>query len=170
MWKDFKEFAFKGNVINLAVGVIIGGAFGKIVASVVSDLIMPVVGLLTGGANFSNMFVVLKPVEGVDVSTLEQAIEANIPTLNYGQFITQVIDFLIIAIVIFLMIKAISTAQKTVKKEEVAVEEAPTTRVCDFCKTVIDIEATRCPACTSVLEPVVVEDAKDADEAVGQEA
>ncbi|MFA7206977.1 MAG: large conductance mechanosensitive channel protein MscL [Saccharofermentanales bacterium] len=153
MWKEFKAFAFKGNVIDLAVGVIIGGAFGKIVSSIVNDLIMPLVGLLTGGANFTNMFVPLKEIPaGTTVTTLEEAVAANIPTLNYGLFITQVIDFLIIALVIFLMIKAISGTKAKMAKKEEAPAAAPTTKVCPFCKTAVDITATRCPACTSNLE------------------
>lgn len=153
MWKDFKAFAFKGNVIDLAVGVIIGGAFGKIVASIVNDLIMPLIGLLTGGANFANLFLILKqPPAGVTVTTLEEAVAANVPTLNYGMFLTHVIDFLIIAVVIFLMVKAISTAKaKAVRKTEEA-PAAPVTKVCPYCKTTVDITATRCPACTSNLD------------------
>ena len=153
MWKEFKAFAFKGNVFDLAVAVIIGGAFGKIVASIVNDLIMPLVGLLTGGANFANMFVLLKkPPSGTTITTLEEAVAANIPTLNYGMFITHVIDFLIIAVVIFLMVKAVTKSkEKVVKKKEVPAE-APTTKVCPYCKTTVDVSATRCPACTSTLE------------------
>ncbi len=153
MWKDFKAFAFKGNVIDLAVAVIIGGAFGKIVASLVNDLIMPLIGLLTGGMNFANMFVVLKEVPaGTTVTTIEEAVAANIPTLNYGMFITHVIDFVIIAFVIFMMIRAMSKAKERLTPRKEAVAEEPVTKVCPYCKTAVDIAATRCPACTSNLE------------------
>jgi large conductance mechanosensitive channel len=162
MWKEFKAFALKGNVIDLAVGVIIGAAFGKIISSVVNDIIMPLIGLLTGAKNFSNFFLMLKkpPADAV-ITTIEEAKALNIPTLNYGVFITNVIDFLIVAFVIFMMVKAITkfkdvTAARLLKKngasQEPVPEPAPTTKVCPFCRTAIDIEATRCPACTSTLE------------------
>ena len=153
MWKDFKAFAFKGNVIDLAIAVIIGGAFGKIIASLVNDIIMPVIGLITGGANFANMFVVLKKVPaGTTVTTIEEAVAANIPTLNYGMFITHIIDFLIIAFVIFLMIRSMAKAKERAESKKEKVAEEPVTKVCPYCKTSVDIAATRCPACTSNLE------------------
>lgn len=153
MWKDFKAFAFKGNVMDLAVAVIIGGAFGKIVTSLVNDLIMPLIGLLTGGVNFANLFVALKEVPaGTQITTVEEAVAANIPTLNYGIFIMQILNFLIIALSIFLMIRMFSKAKEArTKKEEAQVEE-PKTKVCPYCKSQIDIQATRCPACTSQLD------------------
>ena len=149
MFKEFKEFALKGNVVDMAVGVIIGGAFGKIVSSVVSDLIMPLVGLITGKMNFANMFVLLGEVPpDKTVVTIEQAKELNIPTFNYGQFLTSVIDFFIMAFVIFLFVKLINRLKKIGKKEVAAPK---TTKKCVYCRTVIDIEATRCPHCTSEL-------------------
>ena len=151
-FKEFKEFALRGNVIDLAVGVIIGGAFQAIVNSVINDLIMPFVGLLTGGANFSEQFVILKLPEGVaeaDVVSLEVAKELGVATFNYGAFITAVINFIIMAIVIFLLVKGINKLQN-IKKKPVE-EAAPTTKVCPFCKSEIAIEATRCPHCTSEL-------------------
>ena len=159
MWKDFKAFALKGNIMDLAVGVIIGGAFGKIVASLVSDMIMPLIGLITGGKNFTNMFVLLrKAPAGAAVTTLEEAKALNIPTLNYGAFITQIIDFVIIAFVIFMFIRMmVKLSTVTVKKiknrkgESVQVE-IPTTKDCPFCRTTIHIEAVRCPNCTSQLD------------------
>lgn len=159
MWKEFKEFALKGNVMDLAVGVIIGAAFGKIVTSLVGDIIMPLIGLLTGGKNFANIFFLLKKAPtGTVITTLEEAKAANIPTLNYGAFISQIIDFLIIAFVIFMVIRMMSkissaTAKKFKKKKgEPEVVELPTIKECPFCKTTIHIDAVRCPNCTSKLD------------------
>ena len=147
MLKEFKEFISKGNVMDLAVGVIIGGAFGKIVSSLVNDVIMPLIGLILGGTDMSNYFLTL---DGGQYATLAQAQEAGAATLNYGLFITQVINFLIIAFVIFLMVKAVNKARSLTKKPEV--EAAPTTKECPYCKSTIDISATRCPNCTSELK------------------
>ena len=145
MFKEFKAFAMRGNVIDLAIGVIIGGAFGKIVSSFVTDVIMPLIGLLLGKINFANLFVNLS---GEDYSSLVAAQEAGAPTLNYGLFINAIVDFLIVAFVIFLVIKGINKLQKP-KPEPVV---APTTKKCAYCFTEIAIEATRCPNCTSQLE------------------
>ncbi len=145
MLKEFKEFAMKGNVVDMAVGVVIGGAFGKIVTSLVNDLIMPLIGVLTGGLDFTNKFVSL---DGNTYLTFAEAQEANAATINYGLFITTIIDFLIIALSIFLVIKQLNKLQK----KEPVVEEAPTTKNCPYCFTEIAIEATRCPNCTSNLE------------------
>lgn len=147
MLKEFKEFISKGSVMDLAVGVIIGGAFSKIVSSLVDDIIMPIVGLLLGGADISNYFVTL---DGGKYATLAEAQEAGAATLNYGLFITQIINFLIIAFVIFMMVKAVNKARALTKKPEA--EAAPTTKVCPYCKSTIDINATRCPNCTSELK------------------
>lgn len=159
MFKEFKAFALKGNVIDLAIGVIIGGAFGKIVTSLVNDVIMPLVGLFTGNINYSNMFVVLKGIpDGVTVVTAEDAKKLNLPTLNYGAFLTQVIDFLIMALVIFFFIKLISHLSKLTEKviPGGAKKDVPpppkTTKICPFCCSEIKIEATRCPHCTSQLD------------------
>ena len=141
MYKEFKEFAVRGNVIDMAVGVIIGGAFGKIVSSLVDNIIMPPVGLLLGGVDFSNLFINLGEVP---VTTLAEAKELNMPVLAYGQFLNTVVDFLIIAFVIFLCIRQMN---KLFPKPE----EAPK-RHCDFCCEVIADEATRCPHCTAILE------------------
>lgn len=142
MLKEFKEFINRGNVVDMAVGVIIGGAFGKIVSSLVEDVIMPLIGKITGGGSVANLFVSL---DGNNYATIEAAQEAGAATLNYGTFIQSIIDFLIIAFVIFLFVKQINK----MKKEEP--EAAPTTKECPFCKTEIAIEATRCPNCTSQL-------------------
>lgn len=145
MLKEFKEFALKGNVTDLAIGVIIGAAFGSIVTSLVDDIIMPLIGLLTGGINFTDYFI---SFDGVEYSTLAQAQDAGAATLNYGQFFGIVLNFIIIAFSIFIAIRWINKS----KKEEVVVEEEPTVKNCVFCKTEIPIEATRCPHCTSQLE------------------
>lgn len=153
---EFKAFALRGNVIDLAVGVIIGGAFQAIVKSLVDDLIMPFVGLATGGINFTDQFLVLKLAEGVDAGatypSLTAAKEAGATVFAYGSFITAVINFIIMAIVIFLFVKAINNLHKIGKKKEEPVEEAPTTKICPFCKSEIAIEATRCAHCTSELK------------------
>ena len=146
MWKDFKKFAFKGNVMDLAVAVIIGGAFGLIVKSLVNDIIMPLVGKLLGNTDFANLFVVLG--DG-SFETLADAQAAGVATLNYGLFINTLINFVIIALSIFLIVKLMEKAKK---KEEPAPAAAPITKNCPYCKTDISIEATKCPNCTSTLE------------------
>ena len=150
---EFKAFALRGNVIDLAVGVIIGGAFQAIVTSVINDLIMPWVGLITGGVNFADQFAIIKLPEGVDaaaVTSVDVAKELGVTTFNYGSFITAVINFLIMAIVIFLLVRGINRLTSLKKKEEAPA--APTTKVCPFCKSEIAIDATRCPHCTSEVE------------------
>ena len=149
--KEFKEFIMRGNVMDLAVGVIIGGAFGAIVTAFIDNMIMPFIGLLTGGMDFSQQFIVLKAPDGMEASqikSIEQAKEVGANVWGYGAFITAVINFLIIALVIFLIVKAVNKAANLRKKEE---EAEPTTKVCPFCCTEIDIKATRCPHCTSEL-------------------
>ncbi len=143
MLKEFKEFVVRGNVLDLAVAVIIGGAFGKIVTSFVNDVLMPPIGLLLGGVDFANLFISLN---GQAYASLADAQAAGAPTINYGVFLNTVIDFVIVAFVIFLIVKA---ANKT-KKQEPA-PAAPTTRECPHCFTTISIKATRCPNCTSQL-------------------
>lgn len=151
--KEFQEFVMRGNVIDLAVGVIIGGAFQSIVTSVINDLIMPVIGLITGGINFNEQFVVLKNPTGEEFASLEAAKAAGATTFNYGSFITAVLNFLIMALVIFLLVKGINKLRSLGhrKTEVVEVVVAPTTKKCPYCCTEIAIEATRCPHCTSVL-------------------
>ena len=150
---EFKTFAMRGNVMDLAVGVIVGGAFQKIVTSVINDLIMPFIGLLTGGLNFNEQFLILRLPEGVDraaVTSIDAAKQLGVTTFNYGSFITAVIDFLIMTFVIFLLVKGINRLSEVrihPKKEEEP--EAPTTKICPFCKSEIAIDATRCPHCTS---------------------
>lgn len=147
---EFKTFIMRGNVIDLAVGVIIGGAFQSIVNSLVNDIIMPVISLITGGIDFSNWFVVLG--EG-EFATAAEAAEAGVATLNYGTFISAIINFLIMAFVIFLIIKFLNRVSGKFKQEEAEEEAAaPTTKVCPYCKSEIDIAAVKCPHCTSDVE------------------
>lgn len=143
MLKEFKDFALRGNVLDMAVGVIIGAAFGKIVSSLVNDLLMPPIGLLLGNVDFSNLFFNLG---GEKFASLAEAQEAGAATINYGLFINTVIDFLIVALVIFLLIRQFNrmTAPKEVPAE-------PTTKSCPYCQTEIHIQASRCPSCTSEL-------------------
>lgn len=153
---EFKDFIMRGNVVDLAVAVIVGGAFQNIVNSFINDLVMPFIGLITGGINFADQFIVLKVPEGVDVAAVEAANTAADATAlgatvwGYGAFITAVINFILMAFVIFLLVKAINKAQSLGKKKEEKVE-AVTTKKCPFCCTEIAIEATRCPHCTSQL-------------------
>ena len=147
---EFKEFIMRGNVMDLAVGVIIGGAFQAIINSLVNDIIMPIITVITGGIDFTNWFISL---DGTKYSSLAAAQEAGASTLNYGVFITAVINFLLMATVIFCIIMAMNKAAAkaaALKKEEKKIE-APTTKKCKFCKSEIDIEATRCPHCTSQI-------------------
>ena len=141
--QDFKAFALKGNVMDMAVGVIIGGAFGAIVNSLVNDVIMPVISLATGKVDFSNLFVSL---DGTKYATLAEAQEAGGSVFAYGSFIQAVIEFLIIALCIFLVVKGVNKLRKPEP------EAAPTTKVCPFCKNEVPLEATRCGFCTSELK------------------
>ncbi|GAB4494999.1 MAG: large conductance mechanosensitive channel protein MscL [Anaerolineales bacterium] len=131
MLKEFRDFAMRGNVIDLAVGVIIGGAFGKIVGSLVNDILMPLIGLVLGGVNFA-----------------EQAIQIGDASVKWGAFVQAVIDFIIIAFVIFLIVKA---ANKAKKQEPAPAPAEPTTKECPFCLSTVSLKATRCPYCTSQL-------------------
>jgi large conductance mechanosensitive channel len=147
MLKEFKEFAMRGNVVDMAVGIIIGGAFGTIVKSLVSDVIMPPVGLLLGGVDFENLFVVLK--EGATsgpYAALVEAKEAGAVVISYGVFINAIISFLIVAFAVFLLIRSIN---KMKREEQEAPPAEPTTKDCPKCFTAIPIKATRCPNCTS---------------------
>lgn len=145
---EFKTFIMRGNVIDLAVGVIIGGAFQAIVNSLVNDVVSPVISLATKGINFADKFVVLTADE-VTFATVEAAKEAGYATLNYGSFITAVINFIIMATVIFLLVKGINKVSSIGKKKEEEAPAAPTTKICPFCKSEISIEAVKCPNCTS---------------------
>ena len=142
MFKEFRDFVVRGNVLDLAVAVIIGGAFGKIVTSFVNDVLMPPIGLLLGGVDFSNLFISL---DGIKYESLEAAKTAGAATINYGVFFNTVVDFVIVAFVIFLIVKTANKMQKP------APAAAPTTKECPHCFTTISIKAHRCPNCTSQL-------------------
>jgi large conductance mechanosensitive channel len=148
MLKEFKEFVLRGNVLDMAVGIIIGAAFGTIVASLVNDVIMPPIGLLLGGVDFANLFVLLKAGSpAAPYASLAEAQAAGAVTINYGVFINAVISFLIVAFVIFLLIRSINR----MRREEEAPPAEPTTKECPFCLSTIPIKATRCAFCTSEL-------------------
>jgi len=144
MLKEFKEFALKGNVIDLAIGIIIGAAFGKVVQSLVTDVIMPPIGMLAGKMDFSSLFINLS---GKSFETLAEAKKAGAATLNYGLFINNIVDFTIMAFVVFIMVKQINR----LKKAEPAAP-APDTKDCPFCLSKVPLKATRCSQCTSVFE------------------
>ena len=143
-FEDFKAFAMRGNVVDMAVGVVIGGAFGKITTSLVNDIFMPLLGILTGGVNFGGMFYAL---DGNQYASIEAATEAGVGTLNYGMFIQNIVDFVLIAFCMFLVVKAMMK----LKKPEPAPAPAKAPRLCPFCMTEIHDDATRCPHCTSEL-------------------
>lgn len=142
MLKEFKDFLMRGNVLDLAVAVVIGAAFGAVIASFVSDILMPPIGMLLGNVDFSNLFLSL---DGESYASLAAAQEAGAATINYGLFINSIINFVIIGFAIFMVVRA---ANRMKKPEAPA---APTTKDCPYCKTAIPLEATRCPNCTSQL-------------------
>ena len=142
MLKEFKEFAVRGNVVDMAVGIIMGAAFGKIITSFVSDVLMPPMGLLLGKVDFSNLFVNLS---GKSFATLAEAKAAGAATLNVGLFINTVIDFVLVAFAIFLLVKQVNRLKRQP-------EAAPTTKECIYCLSAVPIKATRCPHCTSELQ------------------
>jgi len=143
---EFQKFIMRGNVIDLAVGVIIGAAFQAIVNSLVNDIVMPLISLITGGIDFSNLFLSL---DGKHYATIKAAQEAGAATLNYGTFITAVINFVLMAFVIFLLVKFLNNVADRVHKNEP--EPEPTEKTCPYCQSRIPIKATRCPYCTSEL-------------------
>jgi large conductance mechanosensitive channel len=143
MFKEFKEFAIRGNVVDLAIGIIIGAAFGKIVNSFVNDILMPPIGLLLGKMDFSNLFINLS---GKEFASVAQAKAAGAATINYGLFLNNIIDFVIVAFAVFLIVKQINRLQR----EKPA--EAPVTKECPFCLSAVPLKATRCPNCTSELK------------------
>jgi len=147
--KDFKAFAVRGNVVDMAVGIIIGGAFGTIVKSLVDDVLMPPIGLALGNVDFSELFVTLRAGDPAGpYATVAAAKDAGAVTVNYGLFVNAVVSFLIVAFAVFLLVRAMVRLQR---KEEAA-PAAPTTKECDYCKTAIPIKAVRCPHCTSELK------------------
>jgi len=150
MLKDFRDFIMKGNVLDLAVAVIIGGAFGKIVSSFVTDIIMPPIGLLLGNVDFANLFVVMKGAVPAGTSLAEAQKIAGVVTWNWGLFVNNVINFLIVALAIFLVVRASNRMTTAFKKPAPAA--APTTKECPYCLSTVPIKATRCPNCTSELK------------------
>jgi large conductance mechanosensitive channel len=140
--KEFKEFAMKGNVLDMAIGIIIGAAFGKIITSLVGDVIMPPIGLILGRVDFSSLFLSLS---GTHYDSLAAAKAAGAPTINYGLFLNNVVDFLIVAFVIFLVVRQVNRWKKPVPAA------APATKECPYCFSAIPMKATRCPNCTSEL-------------------
>lgn len=145
MLKDFRSFLMRGNILDLAVAVVIGGAFGAIVTSFVKDILMPPIGLLLGKVDFTNLFIDLS---GGGYTTLAAAQEAGAATLNYGLFLNTIINFIIIAFAIFMILKGM---ERTKKKEAPAAPAAPATKECPYCISQVSLKATRCPNCTSQL-------------------
>jgi large conductance mechanosensitive channel len=145
MLKEFKEFAVRGNVLDLAIGVIIGAAFGKVVTSLVDDVIMPPVGLALGRVDFANLFINLS---GKPVATVAQATAAGVPTINYGLFLNAVLSFLIVAFVVFLIVRAVNRMRRGEEK----LAAPPVVKECPYCLSSIPLKASRCPHCTSELK------------------
>lgn len=148
MWKEFRDFIARGNVIDLAVGVVIGAAFGRIVTSFVEGIIMPPLGLVLGRTDFSSLFVVLDGSKGIPLS-LAEAKAKGIPVIAWGQIINDVLSFLIVAVAVFLLIKQVNRIKSSV--DATADAPSPSTRDCPFCASTISLRATRCPHCTSQL-------------------
>ncbi len=145
MWKEFKEFIMRGSVMDLAIGIVIGAAFGAIVTSLVKDIIMPPIGLLLGKINFTDLFINLS---GTPYSSLKAAQDAGAATINYGLFLNTIINFIIVAIAIFFVVKGVNRLRRPAPA---AAPAAPTTKECPHCFTDIPVKATRCPNCTSQL-------------------
>ena len=143
MWKEFRDFAMRGNVVDLAIGIIIGAAFGKIVTSLVNDILMPPIGIILGKVDFSNLFINLS---GKPYASLADAKSAGAATINYGLFINNIIDFIIVAFAVFLLVRQVN---RLTRKPETVV--APMTKECPYCASTIALKATRCPNCTSEL-------------------
>jgi large conductance mechanosensitive channel len=146
MLKEFKEFAMKGNLLDMAIGIILGAAFGKIISSLVADVLMPPIGLLLGKVDFSNLFLVLGDQT---FKSLAEAKAAGAPTVNYGIFFNTILDFVIVALVIFLLIKQVNRLKR---EEAPAPAAAPTTKDCPYCLSAVALKASRCPHCTSDLK------------------
>lgn len=150
MFKEFTKFMMRGNVVDMAVGIIIGAAFGGIVKSMVSDMIMPPVGLLLGKADFSNLFLVLRQgIPGGPYTTVAMAHKAGATTLNYGLFFNSVVEFVIVGFAVFFLVRSVNRMMALVPKKDAPAEV--TTQICPFCLSVIPLGATRCKECTSML-------------------
>jgi large conductance mechanosensitive channel len=152
MWKEFRDFIARGNVMDLAVGVIIGAAFGKIVTTLVEGILMPPIGLLLGNVDFSSLFLVLDSSKGIPAS-LTDAKANGIPVVDYGQFLNDIIGFLIVALAIFVIVKQVNRIKSAVDKPVAA---DTVTKECQFCASTISIKASRCPNCTSELGPAAL--------------
>jgi len=150
MFKEFREFAMRGNVLDMAIGIIIGGAFGPIVGSMVSDILMPPIGLALGNVDFSNLFILIKEGSSITApyASLADAKAAGAVTINYGLFINSVVSFVIVAFCVFLLVKTMNR----LKREEAAPPAEPTTKDCPFCYSAMPLKATRCPHCTSEVK------------------
>jgi len=149
MLKEFKEFAIKGNAVDMAVGIIIGAAFGSIITSLVKDIILPPISLFSGGLDWSNKFMILRDAPGGPFKTAADAAKAGAITWNYGNFVTLIVNFLIVAFCIFLLVRALNKL-----KQPKPGAAAPVSKECPFCSMTIPIKATRCPHCTSEMPPV----------------
>lgn len=147
--QEFKEFAIRGNMMDLAIGIIIGGAFTTIVNSLVNDVVNPLLGLIIGDIDFSNLFIAL---DGNTYATLAEAEELGVSVFKYGSFISNVINFIIMALVVFILVKLINKLRSVGQKKEEEAPAEPTTKVCPYCQTEISIKATRCAHCTSLLD------------------
>jgi large conductance mechanosensitive channel len=144
MWKEFRDFAIKGNILDLAIGVIIGGAFGKVTNSLVNDILMPPIGMIVGRVDFSNLYI---PLNGQRYANLAAAKAAQAPTLNIGLFINTLVDFLIMAFAVFIVVRQVNALRKRWDHKE----KTPSTKECPYCLTKVPVKATRCAACTSHL-------------------
>lgn len=153
--QEFREFALRGNMIELAVGIIIGSAFTALVQSLVTNVINPIIGIFLGHVDFSELFISLN---GKHYDSLAEAVKSGASVLKYGSFISAVINFIIMALVVFCLVKGLNTLAERVKRKEVVAE--PTEKECPYCKTMIAISATRCPHCTSILEEAAVQEMK----------
>jgi len=150
MLREFREFALNGNVVDMAVGIIIGAAFGTVVKSLVADVVMPPIGLLLGGVDFSNLFVVLRSGEAAPpYGSLADAQSAGAVTVNYGVFVNNIVSFLIVGFAVFLLVRSINR----MRREQEVLQPEPTTRDCPHCLSPVPLKATRCAHCTSELEP-----------------
>ena len=148
MWKEFRDFIARGNVMDLAVGIIIGAAFGRIVTTLVEGVLMPPLGLMLGRIDFASLFVTLDASRGVPAS-LADAKTRGIPVIAYGQLLNEIVSFVILALAVFLIVKQVNRIKSAVDQPQPGV--APTTRECPFCASTISIKATRCPQCTSAI-------------------
>lgn len=153
MLKEFREFAIKGNAVDMAVGIIIGAAFGAIVNSLVADIITPPIALVMGSVDFSNQFFILKDTNGTGAyNTLAEAKKAGAVTLNYGLFLNVLINFIIVAFATFFLVRTINKLRRQIEENKSVEQSTPTTKTCPYCKSEVHIEALKCPHCTSVIQ------------------